>query len=160
MIENAPKRVEQKKEDIPSLMLPLSGRVLLVPTVSVAEIVHFETPKAVVNSPDWLLGTMMWRELEIPLISYEVLNGEDDPGVNALTRVTVLNNSGLSEDLNFYALVTQGTPKLSRITEDDVELNKGAKVSDFETLAVLVESEEMCIPDLSKIERAYLDWAS
>jgi len=158
VIENTTKAIEKRKEDIPSLMLPLSRRVLLVPTVSVAEIVHYKKPEPINESPAWLLGQLQWRDLDVPLLSLEILNGEANPGINALTRVAVFNGSSEGDELNFYAIVTQGTPKLSRITEDDVSICENSELGPYETMAVTVEEEEQRIPDLVAIERAYLSW--
>jgi len=158
-MESALQTIEQMAPEIvPSLMIPLAGRMLLVPTVTVAEMVAFAQPKPVENSPDWLLGDFYWRDLRVPLLSFEVLNGEALPEVQAKSRVAVFNHSGIDDDLPFIAIATQGIPKLARVSADDISVNEDGRCQAFDRLHATLNGENVVIPEVTALENVYLEW--
>lgn len=142
--------------EIPSLLLPLHGRLLLVPTVTVAEMVPMGPYRDVADGPDWFLGYFPWRGCDVPLLSFELLNGETDTPVVAKGRIAVLNNTGVSEDLPFIAIPTVGIPRMSRISADDIKEDTNTPKKPYELMRVTVGVEELAIPDVSALERSYL----
>ena len=87
--------------DLSSMLLPVEGRLLLLPGVAVAEIVTFVPPEHDgVNMPPWYLGTIHWRNQRVPLVSYEVLTGGSLPFISSHCRIAVMNNTGLSQQLH------------------------------------------------------------
>lgn len=150
---------QDSPEEIPCLMLPLAGRTLLVPTVSIAEMVSYSAPQAIEQAPDWLLGMVEWRNLQVPVLSFEVLNGEAYPGTAIRSRLAVFNNTGVSDDLPFIALPTQAIPKLIRVTGQDIsEVDENNQP--FDRMRVEVEDETLVIPDISSLEQVYVEWQS
>jgi chemosensory pili system protein ChpC len=145
-------------DEIACLMVPVCGRMLLVPSTSVAEIVPFTAVSRVVDSPDWLLGNYHWRELKVPLISFEQINGEVRPDLHSRCRVAVLNTTGQSDSLPFVAIMTQGIPRLARVTEDDLQqLDINADKKPFQLMHVSLAGEEAFVPDIEAMEKAYLE---
>ncbi|RYZ78778.1 MAG: chemotaxis protein CheW, partial [Moraxellaceae bacterium] len=116
----APKRIEQKIQEVASLLIPLQGQTVLLPNVTVAEIVPVSPIQPVDNSPNWYLGNCQWRELTVPLLSFEALNGDDRPGLHSRARFAVLNTTGVNDSLPFIAILTQGLPRLARVSEDEI----------------------------------------
>ncbi|HBZ98965.1 MAG TPA: chemotaxis protein, partial [Pseudomonas sp.] len=53
------------------LLMPLADRMLLVPNVAVAELIPYRAPQAVQGMPAWFLGQVQWRDLSLPLLSFE-----------------------------------------------------------------------------------------
>lgn len=159
-MDSALKTIEQLAPDVvPSLMIPLAGRTLLAPTVSVAEMVPYAAPVPVDHAPDWLLGLFHWREIQVPLLSFEVLSGEGRPELLPQSRIAVFNNTGVSDSLPFIAIPTQGIPRLVRVSEEDISVTEGRSCRTFERLHVtLIGDDEVLIPDVSALEQVYLDW--
>ena len=144
--------------EIACLMVPVSKRLLLVPSTSVAEIVPFTAVSRVADAPDWLLGNYHWREQQVPLISFEQLNGENRPDLHSRCRVAVLNNTGQSDGLPFIAIMTQGIPRLARVTEEEIQqLDLTTDKKPFELMHVSLAGEEAVVPDIVGMEKAYLD---
>ena len=157
-MNNAPLAIQpDTPEEIPCLMLPLAGRTLLVPTVSIAEMVSYSAPQAVDQAPDWLLGMVEWRNLQVPVLSFEVLNGEANPGTAQRSRLAVFNNTGVSDELPFIALPTQAIPKLIRVSGQDISVSDEGN-QPFDRMRVDVEDETLVIPDISSLEQAYVEW--
>lgn len=154
----APQRIEKKVQEVASLLIPIQGRLLLAPNVTVAEIVPVSQVIPVQDAPAWYLGNCAWREQTIPLLSFEVMNGEDKPGVASRSRFAVLNTTGVNESLPFIAILTQGLPRLARVTEEEITQREDADNKSYELMHVSWAGEEAVIPDVEAIERAFLDY--
>jgi chemosensory pili system protein ChpC len=143
---------------IPCLLLPLHGRTLLVPTVTVAEMVPMAPCQREEGLPDWSLGTFEWRGRQVPLVSFEHLSGDPVTELAPKGRFAVLNNTGLSDDLPFIAVPTRAIPRMARIAPDDIKENPGSLKKPCELMRVKVGMEELAIPDVSALEKAYLEY--
>ena len=154
----APQRIEKKVQEVASLLIPIQGRLLLAPNVTVAEIVPVSQVIPVEDAPAWYLGNCSWREQTIPLLSFEVMNGEDKPGVASRSRFAVLNTTGVNESLTFIAILTQGLPRLARVTEEEITEREDFDNKPFELMHVSWAGEEAVIPHVEAMERAFLDY--
>lgn len=154
----APQRIEKKVQEVASLLIPIQGRLLLAPNVTVAEIVPVSQVIPVADAPAWYLGNCSWREQTIPLLSFEVMNNEDKPGVASRSRFAVLNTTGVNESLPFIAILTQGLPRLARVTEEEITEREDADNKPFELMHVSWAGEEAVIPNVEAMERAFLDY--
>jgi len=154
----APQRIEKKVQEVASLLIPIQGRLLLAPNVTVAEIVPVSQVIPVADAPAWYLGNCSWREQTIPLLSFEVMNGEDKPGVASRSRFAVLNTTGVNESLPFIAILTQGLPRLARVTEEEITEREDSDNKPFELMHVSWAGEEAVIPHVEAMERAFLDY--
>lgn len=154
----APQRIEKKIQEVASLLVPLQGRMLLVPNVTVAEIVPVSQVTPIQDAPEWYLGNCLWREQLIPLLSFEVLNGEMKPNVGSRSRFAVLNTTGLNESLGFIAIVTQGIPRLARVNEEEITEREDADNKPYELMHVSWAGEEAVIPNVAAIEKTFLDY--
>lgn len=135
---------------ISSFYLPVSNGNLLLPNVSVAEVVEFQDPEEQ-DGPEFFLGIIRWRGISVPLISYELAN-EQAFSFSTSSRVAVINSIGKdNERLPFFAIATQGIPRLVKISEDSIEA-AGEKTGPAEASRVRVDGEEASIPDLLYME--------
>ena len=154
----APQRIEKKVQEVASLLIPIQGRLLLAPNVTVAEIVPVSQVVPIQDAPAWYLGNCAWREQIIPLLSFEVMNGEDKPGVAPRSRFAVLNTTGVNKSLPFIAILTQGLPRLARVTEEEITEREDADNKTYELMHVSWAGEEAVIPHVEAMERAFLDY--
>jgi len=148
----------QQIHEIPCLLLPLIDTMLLVPTVSVAEMAPMLPAREVPDAPSWLYGMYVWREIEIPLLSYESLNGLPTPSLNLSGRVVVFNNTGVNDKLPFVAIAAQGIPRMARIGENDIVQDLERTKNPVDLMMVKVGMEEFVIPDISALETSYLNF--
>lgn len=148
---------DQAPQEVASLLVPTANTMLLLPHASVAEIVPVGQIIGVDNAPPWLLGQFVWRELDLPLISLEVINGHERPAVGSRSRIAVLNTTGRSEALGFLAILTQGLPRLARVSAEELAVAEQTAPGPFDKLPVVWAGEEAVIPDIGKLEQAYLD---
>lgn len=134
--------------EVPSLMVPLQGRPLLVPNLAVAEIVPFNAPVPEPGRPEWYLGHVMWRGVKIPVISMVQLRGEDEE-MPPEVRIAVFN--GLGGQLPFYGIVSHGIPRLVRVRQQDLEATDGM-YTPVDDAFVSVGGELAIIPNLVQLE--------
>lgn len=144
--------------EVASLLIPLNGQTLLVPNVSVAEIVPVGQIDPVPDAPDWYLGDYHWRDLTIPLASFECINGLDRPDPGNSIRVAVFNTTGVSEHIHFVALVAQGLPRLARVTPEELQVRDAAPANPYELMQVNWAGEDAVIPDVPALEQRVLDY--
>lgn len=136
------------------LILPLSDRSLLLPNVAVAELIDYQDSSAEPDAPAWYLGPISWRELTLPLLSFEATCGSRTL-VGGRARIVVLNALGGHADLRFIALLVQGIPRSCKV---DSQLSYvDVPLTSLELAAVQVGETVARIPDLIGLERLWLD---
>lgn len=139
------------QDSMRTLIIPLQRRNLLLPNVAVAEVVPYIRPRAVDDAPDWLLGSITWRGLNIPLISYDRLHGVNTDGSIGQARIAVLNTVQPGSGLSFYAVVTAGIPQLRRVNGDTLQ-EVSADAIEGALSQVQVGDIQAVIPDLDALE--------
>ncbi len=152
----APQRLEKIRPEVASLLIPMQEQMLLVPNVTVAEIVPISHISQVEGAPAWYLGNAVWREQTIPVLSYELMNGDSKASNNSRSRLAVFNTTGEHESLPFIAIITQGLPRLARVNEEEIRQREDMDNKAFELMHVTWAGEEAIIPDVSAMERQFL----
>ena len=138
--------------DLVTLFLPVTGKHLLVPNVALAEVVPMTAVAGIDDMPNWVLGTLQWRKKTIPLISFEAIN--DEPFVEAgdYLRDAVMNGCQDGDKMPFYAIALRGTPRMTRLVEEEVTGQENYDLGIAESMSVVVDGNEALIPNLEYIE--------
>lgn len=142
---------------IASLYLPMAGDKLLLPNVCVAEVVAYQDPVKPRKAPDYYLGLVKWRGIDVPLVCYEAANKtgkfERAPGA----RIAVINTIGPQSDrLPFFAMVTQGIPRLVKVASELIKAGDKV-VGPAESARVRVDGEDAVIPNVEFLESLIYD---
>ena len=141
-------------ESVRSLWVPLDGANLLVPNVAVAEVINYQPLNMISDGPEWLFGSLRWRDKEIPVVAMEAICGMGLPQAERGARISVLNSVREASELPFYAMVTAGIPRLINADADALggsliaERNLPESVAD----CVQIGNEEALIPNLEVIQ--------
>jgi|SRR5690554_1068119 len=145
--------MNDNSQTLSCVMVPMDGRQLLLPNVTIAEVVDYANATTEADMPDWLVGYLDWRGLQLPIISYDAANGGKAPASNGNRgRIIVLNIIGdHHKDLPFIALITQGIPSQARLTEEQIRKLDG-KAGPADLMEVEVDGENAWIPNLEYIE--------
>lgn len=139
-----------------SLLLPLSDRSLLLPSVALAELINQRPVEPRLGTPEWYLGDIVWRDLRLPLLSFETASSGTLPAApSAGARVAVINAVGGRPHLKFFALLVQGIPRPHKL--DSGLAPAGAPLAALEVDSALVEGEVARIPDLVALEQKLAD---
>lgn len=145
---------QESPVSLTGLLVPLADRTLLVPNVAVAELIPYRTPQAVPGAPAWFLGQVQWRDLNLPLLSFEAAsNGTAQVGAGA--RIVVLNALGGREHVRFIALLVQGIPRSVKVDADLARAELA--LAPLELDAVELGDVQARIPDLVGLEQCLAD---
>ena len=135
--------------DLSTLLFPLTQQMLIMPSVCVAEIMRL---REVDGAPAWLYGSLVWRHMEIPVISFEALNGDPAPPAGTGSRIVLLNAVSDAEDLAYIGLITQGVPHLLRITPDVIKPSTLGGRGPAVLQRILIHGQRAAIPDLDYLQ--------
>lgn len=150
-------QAEAKPNSVASLtglLLPLSDRTLLLPSVAVAELIPYRGVQGSPELPPWLLGLVSWRDLRLPLLSFEAASG-GTPRVGTTPRIAVLNAIGGRPQVKFLALLLQGIPRSLKV--DGRLPAVDAPLAPLELAAVDLGEGIAKIPDLEGLEQKLVD---
>ncbi|MBF7729985.1 chemotaxis protein CheW [Pseudomonas sp. N040] len=145
---------KSREETLTGLLLPLADRTLLLPNVALAELVPYRAPQTTSGMPAWLLGQISWRELRLPLLSFEAASGgvaQVGPGC----RVAVLNALGGRPQVKFIALLLQGIPHSIKVDAKLAPVD--SPLAPLELQAALLDDSVVKIPDLIGLEQLLAD---
>ena len=137
---------------ISSLFIPVAGKNLLLPNAAVAEIIDYVPPSPAKSAPDWFLGHVQWRGVQLPVVSYDIANGAEGGGTSPRARIAVINTVGEHhQQLPFFAIVTQGIPRLVKVQEEEISEQEQA-VGIADRMNVRVSGEDAAIPNIEYLE--------
>jgi len=139
--------------DIRGVLIQVSGARLLLPNATIAEVLSYAQPEPVERAPEWLLGRIRWRGWRLPLIAFARLAGFAEETGALGNKVLVLKALGGDPKLPYFAVLTQGFPRLVTVAEQ--ELAADADQSDLPPgvqARVLLREDAALLPDLAAVE--------
>jgi chemosensory pili system protein ChpC len=152
--------LEPGQDTVRCLALPIVGEQALVPNAVVAEVLAADAIAPIDSGPDWLLGSLTWRDSVLPLVCMEAALGGERLDVGARSKIVVIKALSASESLENYAVLVQGIPHQVLATGETVLLDgpvNGARP--FVAADLQVEGRRAFIPDLDAVEKALIDVA-
>jgi chemosensory pili system protein ChpC len=146
--------MSQTPTDVRGVLIQVSGARLLLPNASIAEVLSYASTEPLANAPEWLLGTLRWRGWALPLLRFAPLAGLGSEEARLGNKVLVLKALGQNPRLPYFALLTQGFPRLVTVSADRLGDDAEAAASAVVKRAVRFNDEAALIPDLDAIEQA------
>lgn len=136
------------------LVVPLNDRSLLLPNVALAELMPYRAPLAIPGMPAWMLGQVAWRDLRLPLLSFEAAS-DGQAQIGSTARVAVINALGGRPHVKFLALLVQGIPRSVKLESNLARAN--VPLAPLELDAVSIADNVLKIPDLMGLEQMLVD---
>jgi chemosensory pili system protein ChpC len=144
----------EMQPDIRGVLIQVAGGKLLLPNAAIAEVLSFADPEPVADAPPWLLGHIRWRGWQVPLVAFSRLAGISDERGGLGSRVIVLKALGGDAHMPFFAVLTEGFPRL--VTVSAAALVNGETgddaLPDGVRARVLLNDEQALVPDLEQLE--------
>lgn len=135
-----------------SVMIPTPGACLLLPNICVAEIVPWRRIKVLPDTPTWCMGFLSWRGRMLSVVNFNSLNDVEIPKEVSARCLVVMNRARTREGPAFYALASNGLPRMLQLLEDDLSnADEGLGVADV--MKVEVGTEIATIPNLAYVEQ-------
>jgi chemosensory pili system protein ChpC len=145
---------DQSSPEIRGVLIQVEGARLLLPNATISEVLSFSNPEAVENAPDWLLGRIRWRGWQLPLVSFARLAGTADEGGGLGSKVIVLKALGGNPRAPYFALLTQGFPRLVTVSRARllIDADEQSGLPEVVRANVALNEDSAWIPDLARIE--------
>ena len=142
-----------QQADIRGVLIQVAGARLLLPNATIAEVLSFADPEPVADAPDWLLGKIRWRGWQLPLVAFSRLAGIADEKGGLGSKVIVLKALGGDPKAPFFAVLTQGFPRLVTVSRNAlVAGDEGEAVPTGVRARVMLNEDAALLPDLEQVE--------
>lgn len=143
-----------EQQTVRAFLLPFKSGHVLLPHSSMVEVLPFATPLTMENAPSWVVGTMLWRALDVPLVALENLVLNIQPELDSHTRIVMINTLNTHADFPYIGLLGTDAPRLINVNYD--EIMRIDPLPEFTGLGVLswtqVKDHMAIIPDMDAIE--------
>ena len=148
-----------QQNDIRGVMINVTNGRVLLPNATVSEVITFAVPEPVPDAPNWLLGRIRWRGWRLPLVSFARLAGYSDTEGELGAKVVVLKALGGNPKLPYFAMLTQGFPRLVTVSHDALvdSAVEGDEQPPGVLMPVLLRDDPAVVPDLAQIEQRLAD---
>lgn len=140
--------------EVRGVLLPLQNGQLLLPNTSLSEVVGYRMPeRRPDDAPAWLLGTLLWRQFQVPLISFDLLLDGRQREIGQRARIAICNSIGGKPGRPYIAILLRTIPRLARITEQTIAaLEESGELPPMIARHVRIGDQEAYIPDLDGLE--------
>lgn len=138
--------------DIRGVLIAVARARLLLPNATIAEVLSFAPPEPIAGAPDWLLGRIRWRGWQLPLIAFSRMTGiaQEEGGLGS--RAVVLKAFGDGARAPYFAMLTQGFPRLVTVSKDGLVHAPDGDLPWGVHARVRLGEDEAFIPNLEVIE--------
>ena len=139
---------------IRGVLIQVADAKLLLPNATIAEVLSYADPEPLSDAPEWLLGRIRWRGWQLPLVAFSRFTGiaSDEKG-GLGSKVIVLKALGGDAKHPFFAVLTQGFPRLVTVTDGALESNASDDMVPEGVLAkVRLNDDDALVPDLATLE--------
>lgn len=141
-------------ESIRSLIVALANGQLILPYSLVQEIIVWEEPTPIEDSPEWLLGQVQWRRWKLPVVSAERLAGEDLSHTARKAHIVVCSLLRKDDEMPCVGIVAQGVPQIA--TADSATIVALEEASEMEWAAAQMnyKGQRAWVPDFTALAKA------
>ena len=143
------------RDELYSLLVPLSGERLIVPRACVAEVIGYQPPAQMTNAPPWYAGLVVWGGRSVPVVSFEGTLGQPLPIVSTRTRIVIFHAAAGLLPSGCFGMMTQGFPQLVRVNADVIRPDPSRSFAERVPVICQVRmvNETPLIPDLPRLEQ-------
>jgi chemosensory pili system protein ChpC len=143
------------RDELYSLLVPLSGERLIVPRACVAEVIGYQAPAQMTNAPPWYAGLVVWSGRSVPVVSFEGTLGQPLPIVSTRTRIVIFHAAAGLLPGGCFGMLTQGFPQLVRVNADVIRPDASRSFPERAPVICQVRmvNETPLIPDLPRLEQ-------
>ena len=145
-------------EQLKIYILEMQKQAVILPGDVVAEIIPYEPLQRMEDTPEWFLGLLGWRGIQVPVVSFEMLTVERASfslvSVASANLVIVRGDTDQAL-LPFYALVAQTDPVAHEIS-DEMLIGTEDTVERTEIARAKFNNDVLSVPNLGYLQEALL----
>ena len=124
-------------QSIKCMILTLRSENVIVPAAAIAEIISARDAMDIANMPDWYMGKMLWRGVNVPLVSFEAAGGEEVKRINLNTQVAMLYSITKETDYPYLGVIISGVPHETLFSEEQIKVDEHAMESEINPMAAV-----------------------
>jgi len=144
----------KKTDGLNCLLLDIGGRKILLPKSTLNEVVSYQQPIPFENSPEWLLGSLEWKNWEVPVISFSNLSGVTSASSTRASHIAIIKSLTDNREMPFLGLVIYAAPGKINIAESDLVEDHAAQPSLGVYSTVKVgKTSGVLIPDFDRLSQ-------
>ena len=145
---------QQAHGPIHTLIIPIGGIPLLVPSAIIAEVVNVPELVPLPFSQQWVLGVVGWRQRAVPVISFEALMGAGvtPPGLHS--KVMIFFPLPGRTESEFFGILTSSEPQ-PRTIDSAEGLVTEAPESRYIATCLKFGDMLVGIPDMDALKAAF-----
>ena len=141
------------QRDIRGVLITVNQGRLLLPNASVAEVITFSDQEPVANAPRWMLGQIRWRGWRLPLLSFSRFAAWSDEEGQIGAKVVVLKALGGNPKLPYFAVLSQGFPRLVTVAQSALTQSHGIRELPIGIHSMVsLNDDAAAVPDLMSLE--------
>ena len=139
--------------DIRGVLITVNQGRLLLPNASIAEVITFSDPDRIEGAPAWMLGQIRWRGWRLPLLSFSRFAGWSDEEGQIGAKVVVLKALGGNPKLPYFAVLSQGFPRLVTVSRKALsETTQAGGLPLGIHSRIMLNDDAAVVPDLAGLE--------
>lgn len=140
---------------IPGLMVPTEVATLLVPAITVAEVVAKPADlKPLPAVEPWVAGYFRWRNCPVTLVSFDRIAAGRESA--EYSRVCIFHPLPGRQFIDYFALIMKGEPRSLEITDSAGAGSLPPHLSQrFVSGTVQTDDEILVIPDFAALKTAF-----
>lgn len=125
---------------------------MLVPSATVAEVLRPDTMQTTKGTRDWLLGSMRWRGISVPVVAFERLLGATG-ALPAPVRLVVMYPPPGADRIAYFAIAANGDPHSVYVGADTPAATLPAGIDPRHVAAAVeLRGSVALIPDLASLK--------
>jgi hypothetical protein len=143
------------QDRIHTLIVPLAGSYLLVPSALIAEVINIAPWIPVPRSEKWMLGLLNWRSRPVPVVSYDFFLTSDLPPAGPRSKIVVFYPLPGRKPWDFFGVLTAGEPQPRTFSDAEALSNTVENDNPYAAVTVQLEAFAACIPNLDALKAVF-----
>ncbi len=142
---------------IRSLLTPINGGQVLLPSAVIAEVTSYRQLERVDTPPDWFLGILQWRGQQVPMVCIEKILSLT-PVPPTFKHCIVILYGLESPQLPFYGFLAVDVPRVIAISEESLTHPTQEGRPGLAFSVTLLNQDTVWLPDLAYVENSIRKW--
>lgn len=138
----------QEHQIIRCMLLPLESGFLLLPNVSVAEVIAYVEPNKGTYQNEVLMGSIDWRGIIVPILSFEKACGIKSGEKSSRDRVAIIYNPNGDKDKPYLGVKLKDIPRAFNATAETLEHDLKNESLQLVKYQITHNDERVLIPDI------------
>jgi len=139
---------------LPCVLIDFGGYKALIPRSVMNEVIKYQSPEAFETAPEWLLGSIDWKNWQVPVIAYNRLTGLGKEAKKASPHILVIKSLANNRQMPYIGILIESPPQNLNIENDRLVENAEAHpaLGVFSSVK-LAGKEEVVVPDLDRLNQ-------